>query len=67
MARYRDDPRWITARYQAECVKCKKKVPKGSRAFYWPKNRHIACEGCGEEAAAEFTAQAWDDDNNTCL
>lgn len=67
MPRYPGDPRWITTRYPSECAGCKSKLPKGARAYYFPKNRTIFCETCGEPRAARFNAEAWDEENNTCL
>ncbi len=67
MARYRDDPRWITTRYPGECATCRRKIKKGERAFYHPKGRKMACESCGEQQSAEFEAAASDENNNTCL
>ena len=48
MARYREDPRWITTRYPGECATCRRKIKKGERAFYHPKGSKMACESCGE-------------------
>ncbi len=67
MARYAADPRWITTRYPGECKGCRSKIPKGARVYYFPRSRTILCESCGEPEAARFNAEAWDEDNNTCL
>ena len=67
MAKYADDPRWITTRYAGNCSGCSNPVPRNSRAYYYPKGRKILCSGCGDEAAARFAAQSWDEENNTCL
>lgn len=67
MARYGNDPPWITARYEGTCVKCSTKVPKGTRVCYYPNGRQVKCEPCGDAGQAEFDAQAWDDGNNSCL
>lgn len=67
MPRYRGDPRWITTRYPATCAKCEEKIPKGQRAFYFPRERRMFCGKCGEDDAAAFSAAAWDEAHNTCL
>ncbi len=67
MPTYKGDPRWIVTRYAGKCAKCGQKIGKGERAFYRPRNRTMTCATCGEEEAAEFSAAAWDEDNNTCL
>ena len=67
MARYRNDPYWITARRAGTCSNCNGPVKKGERAFWYPKSRKLLCSGCGEPAAAEFDQAAWDEDNNRCL
>ena len=41
--------------------------PQGRAVYYFPRNRTILCETCGEPEAARFNADAWHEDNNTCL
>ena len=63
MARYAGDPRWIRTRFRGECAKCKRTIAKGDRAFYAPVGRTLQCSECGEQASAQFAAEAWDEDN----
>jgi len=59
MAQYRDDPRWLTARF-GTCEKCGVSIT-GKQAFYYPKGKHIYCEACGEPMSREFEAMAQDE------
>jgi hypothetical protein len=54
------DPRWITARYPAVC-RCGAAVPRGARAFYWPKGKLVRCETCGARDDARFHAEVQDE------
>lgn len=36
-------PRWMDLRYAGTCRGCNKQLPKGSRAFYDPRDRLICC------------------------
>ena len=63
--RYRDDPRWITAKYPGVCKTCGGAIQKGEDIFFWPKGRKgqkIECEDCGEVSSARFEAEAFDED-----
>jgi hypothetical protein len=72
MPGFRNDPRWITAKYPASCAHqtkrdlgstlCNMPIPRGARAFYFPATRSIYCAACGEGAARDFQAFAFDDD-----
>lgn len=69
MPTYRNDPRWITARFVSKCAGCKTAIEKGTEAFYYPASRSVygkAC-GCAAPRAADFEAAAFDDMNNGCL
>ena len=64
MPRYRSDPRWITTRFPSTCHACSTVLPKGTRAYYFPKGRRIYGEKCCDAAArsaADFEAAAFDD------
>ena len=63
MPQYRDDPRWIEARYPGRCHQCGREITKGARAFYYPKGRTLFCEAdaCGGAASRDFEAAAMDE------
>jgi hypothetical protein len=64
--RFKCDPRWITARYPANCAKpgCTTPITPGERAFYYPEDRDLYGLRCGhgEEAARDFAAHRIDED-----
>lgn len=67
MAQYRDDPRWITARFDGLCLKCGKGFKRGESVWFYPAKRYERrgrpyCESCGTPMAAEFRAAAEDED-----
>ncbi len=39
------------------------------RGFYYPEDRSLYCEGeeCGKAASREFSARAFDEENNTSI
>ena len=63
MKRYSNDPYWLTARFDSTCSHCKGPVKKGTRAFYYPRDKTILCgkEECGGKAALSFEAAAMDE------
>ena len=69
--RYAGDPYWTTARFASRCQRmtngplnamCAASIRKGDRVFYYPASRSVRCEACGEHAAADFNAHAFDED-----
>ena len=69
--RYERDPYWTTARFASRCrhsrtatpdSTCGAPIRKGDRIFYYPASRSVRCEACGERAAADFNAHAFDED-----
>ena len=60
MPRYKDDPRWIIARF-GTCARCEQPL-KGKRAAYFPNGRTIFCEKCGQSEMAAFESAAFDED-----
>ncbi len=75
MARYRQDPHWITARYPGKCNGCARPISKDERAFYYPTGKRmyggqfdraanpictVGCD-CGEQQSAEFNAAVADE------
>jgi len=61
MPRYSNDPRWINARYAAQCATCKETIARGAGAYYYPATRTLLCSKCGSDAAREFAAAAFDE------
>jgi len=69
MRRYKCDPRWINVRFKGECARCRRAIRTGEYAFYYPEDRSLYCaaEECGGAASREFSARAFDEDNNTSM
>ena len=70
MTRYKCDPRWITFKFKGSaCLRCKRPIHPGERAFYYPEERSLCCDGerYGKAASRGFAALASDEDNNRCL
>jgi len=55
MAKYRSDLRWINARFDGSCVRCRCVIRRGDKAFYYPQERSLYCEreNCGEAASRD--------------
>lgn len=62
MATYRNDPRWIDARYCGHCASCGKEIVRGDRIFYWPIGKKAECGECGGQSSARFAAECWDEE-----
>jgi hypothetical protein len=59
---YNRDPRWIdSTRFSGGCTVCGASIAIGERALYWPYNRSLNCESCGEPAYARFEVEAQDE------
>lgn len=70
MRHYKCDPRWITVRFKGStCARCKRHIHPGERAFFYPEGRSLYCDGddCGKAASREFSASAFDEENNTSM
>ena len=63
MKTYRNDPKWLRARFQGRChgKTCQNKIEKDARAWYYPSDRAIYCERCGDAMAREFACMAADE------
>ena len=61
MAKYKGDPRWITARFNSGCDECGATIGKGDDAYYYPLVPCIFCKKCGQARSAEFNAAAFDE------
>ena len=59
--RYSNDPRWIIARRPGTDLNGRS-FRKGERVYYYPGSRQILAGEAGEQAAAEFSAAAADED-----
>lgn len=57
----RGDPQWIFTRWSGRCRACSARIPRGSRAWWWPSCREVECERCGAESAARFECEAFDE------
>jgi len=64
MPQYANDPRWITARFDSFCKRCKRKIAKGEQVFYYPMGKFVYCnhENCGQKESRAFIASAQDED-----
>jgi hypothetical protein len=64
MAKYKTDPRWINVKFDGSCARCKSVIRRGERAFYYPQDRSLYCEGdnCGQTASRDFSARVFDED-----
>jgi len=50
---YRNDPHWMTARFNSTCSDCKAPIKKSEQIFYYPKGKHVMGEKCGCARKAE--------------
>lgn len=62
MNHYNNDPKWLTARFNSTCVKCKNTIKKGTEIFYYPKTKAVFCEACAEIESKSFDAIVQDED-----
>jgi hypothetical protein len=70
MSRYKCDPRWIIVRFKVRtCGRYKRPIGLGERAFLYPEDRSLYCDGddCGKAASREFSASSFDEENNTSM
>lgn len=61
MRRYHNDPKWITARFASRCDQCGAEIKKGDRLYWFPRGKRGYCETHGQEHAARFEAEAFDE------
>jgi len=59
---YKNDPRMITAKFSSACSKCGSTIKKGISIYYWPSDRKVYCEKCGEIPYQQFRSAAADED-----
>jgi len=55
------DPHWIVSRWKSNCEGCGAVINRGTKAFYYPKGKHIYCANCGADEYAKFRAAAEDE------
>jgi hypothetical protein len=63
MAQYRNDPRWIEARFQSKCGKCGDAVLKGDKVYYYPLEKKVFCkkDDCSGSCERDFSSCAFDE------
>lgn len=60
---YKNDPKWISAKFTSRCSKCKEPIFKGQRIFWYPKCKSVFCDSatCGQKEASSFNDAAQDE------
>ena len=58
---YRNDPRWITAKFNSLCAGCGSQIKRGDDIFYYPTGKKALCSVCGETQSNQFEAAAADE------
>lgn len=58
---YRDDPKWIVARYPGTCRHCGEPFKRGADVFYYPKGKATYVNACAARESASFEAAAADE------
>jgi hypothetical protein len=62
-ARYRRDPRWLTARFASACA-CgdrSHRIERGERVFYYPIGKRAYVGACAERNARDFESCVFDE------
>lgn len=59
---YKNDPKWLLARFNGKCRKCNKPVKKGDSIFYYPSTKSVYCKECGNQESASFECMKQDED-----
>jgi hypothetical protein len=62
MTTYRNDPRWIPARYAGKCTKCSESFGAGRMVFYYPIGKRLLSGQCAIAAANDFDAMKRDEE-----
>lgn len=57
------DPYWIRARYESQCVGCGEPIKKGDSVFHFPTTRTAFCSkaNCGEILSRDFESASADE------
>jgi hypothetical protein len=61
MTRYRNNPRWLMAKWPGHCAESDAPIKAGERAFYYPRERTLYSGECAEQAARDFECAAADE------
>ena len=64
MPHYGGDPRWIQTRHADRYQGCDTALPRGARAFYFPRGKRLYGAACCDKAdheARAFDSAAFDD------
>jgi len=61
MAKYRNDPRWITVKYPVKAHNGAVLIPAGARALYYPLTKTFLVGDAAEEAWRRFESEAADE------
>lgn len=67
MAQYRNDPRWLPARFAGKCAKCGEAFERGRMIFYYPNGKRALSGACAIAAADEFDAAKADEAFNCSM
>lgn len=51
---YKNDPKWMYAKYKGKCHECNKIISAGEQMFYYPKTKTCYCASCGEKHYHDF-------------
>jgi hypothetical protein len=63
--RYRNDPKWISAKFVSQCKKCNRSIKKGEDIFWYPSTKSVYCNdsNCGQACSKDFTNSVELEDN----
>jgi hypothetical protein len=56
------DPYWTQARFQSACDGCSITITKGEKIYYYPRDKKVYCEDCGEDCYRDFMSHKCDED-----
>ena len=59
--KYNNDPKWITAKFDSKCHGCEESILKEDDIFYYPLDKSVFCESCGEAESYSFESIKQDD------
>lgn len=64
MQTYKNDPKWIRAKFRGKCCRCHAEIKKGDLIYWYPLSRAVYCDGadCGVSESRSFESSAMDDD-----
>lgn len=62
MRKYSLDPRFITAKFNSNCSKCKTAIKAGEQILHSPADAKIYCNSCGTPIYQDFLSNAMDEE-----